>query len=162
MPTTLRDRDRTEDIRALEELWDAPAAADPDEGLPPSAPAPARASRWALPLVPGMVLVGGWIAFFTIALTLEPAPEPGATPAGWAVAVWTANLVLLLGAAGLGPIFSRFGFGAAAVAGAFAMAGSVSCRATEHHLGNWWLLELGATAALTGLAVVGLVQRLRR
>jgi hypothetical protein len=158
MPTTLRDRDRTDDIRALEELWDAPAAAEPEE----SAPAGERRSRLAVPLVPGMVLVGGWIAFFTIAFTLEPAPEPGATPAAWAVAVWTANLVLLLGAAGLGPVFSRFGFGAAAVAGAFAMAGSVSCRATEHHLGNWWLLELGATAALTGLAAVGLVQRLRR
>ena len=158
MPTTLRDRDRTDDIHALEELWDAPAVAEPDEGVP----APTRTTRRALPLVPAMVLVGGWIAFFTIAYTLEPAPEPGATPAGWAVAVWTANLLLLLGAAGLGPVSSRFGFGAAAVAGAFAMAGSVSCRATEHHLGNWWLLELGATTVLTGLAAVGLVQRLRR
>jgi hypothetical protein len=39
---------------------------------------------------------------------------------------------------------------------------AISCRATEHHLGNWWLAELGATAALTGLAALGLVQRLRR
>jgi hypothetical protein len=158
MPTTLRDRDRTDDIRALEELWDAPAAAEPGERDPVD---PSLRELWLSPLS-SVVLVSGWIAFFTIALTLEPAPEPGATPAGWAVAVWSANLVLLLGAAGLGPVFSRFGFGAAAVAGAFAMAGSVSCRATEHHLGNWWLLELGATAALTGLAAVGLVQRLRR
>jgi hypothetical protein len=72
------------------------------------------------------------------------------------------EIALLLAAAGIGPVLAQAGFAAAAFAGPLGMLLAVECRAAEHHLGNWWLAELGATAALTGLAAVGLAQRLRR
>jgi hypothetical protein len=151
MPTTTRDR--LDEIRALEELWDAPAAAEPRVS---------KLERWNLPLVPGRLLAAGWVAFFTLALLFEPAAEPGATIPSWAVAVFLVHISLLLGAAGIGPVLAQAGFGAAALAGPLGMLLAVECRAAEHHLGNWWFAELGATAALTGLAAVGLAQRLRR
>ena len=51
---------------------------------------------------------------------------------------------------------------AATLAGPLGIVLAVNCRAAEHHLGNWWLAELGAALALAGLAAVGLAQRLRR
>ena len=114
MPTTTRDR--TEELRALEELWAAPAAGELQ--------APSR----RFPLVPGALVAGGWATFFFVALTFQPAP----------------------------------GFAAATLAGPLGIALAVNCRASEHHLGNWWLVELAAAVALTGLAAVGLAQRLRR
>ncbi|HEU4450426.1 MAG TPA: hypothetical protein VFR63_10665 [Gaiellaceae bacterium] len=153
MPTTTRDP--ADEIHALEELWEAPPAVQ-------RARRPAKTRRWTLPPVPGRLLAAGWIAFFTLALLLEPAAEPGAAVPAWAVAVFLVELALLLGAAGAGALFSRAGFAAATLAGPLGMALAVECRTAAHHLGSWWLVELGATAALTGLAAVGLVQRLRR
>jgi hypothetical protein len=152
--------DSTEQIRELEELWAAPAVAPPVV----VALAPDRRRRMrlpALPLVPGAPLAAGWLVFFSSALLFEPPPEPGMTWAPWMMAISVAQIVLLLAAAGLGPMSGALGFCAAAIAGPLGIALAVSCRATEHHLGNWWLVELGATAALTGLATVGLGQRLR-
>jgi hypothetical protein len=151
MPTTTRDR--VDEIRALEELWAAPAAAEPRV---------AKARSWSLPAVPGQLVAVGWVAFFTLALLFEPAAEPGAAIPAWAVAVFLVEIALLLGAAGIGPLLSQAGFAAAALAGPLGMLLAVECRAASHHLGNWWLAELGATAALAGLAAVGLAQRLRR
>lgn len=151
MPTTTRDR--VDEIRALEELWAAPAAAEP---LVP------KARGWSLPSVPGQLVAAGWVAFFTLALLFEPAAEPGAVIPAWAIGVFLAQLALLLGGGWIGLASDRVGFAAAALAGPLGMAIAVECRAAAHHLGNWWLAELGATAALTGLAAVGLVQRLRR
>jgi hypothetical protein len=150
MPTTTRDR--ADEIQALEELWDAPAAGEPR---------PAGARRGSLPSVPGHFVAAGWIAFFTLALLFEPAAEPGASIPAWAVAVFLLEVGLLLAAAGIGPLFAQAGFAAAALAGPLGILLAVECRAAAHHLGNWWLAELGAAAALTGLAAVGLVQRLR-
>jgi hypothetical protein len=149
-PTT---RDRVDEIRALEELWAAPAFGE--------APA-AGARRRGLPAVPGQLVAVGWVAFFTLALLFEPAAEPGATVPSWAVAVFLLEVTLLLAAAGIGPLFSQAGFAAATLAGPLGMLVAVECRAAAHHLGNWWFAELGATAALTGLAAFGLTQRLRR
>jgi hypothetical protein len=151
MPATTRDR--VDEIRALEELWAAPAAAEPR--VP-------KARSWSLPAVPGQLVAVGWVAFFTLALLFEPAAEPGAAIPAWAVAVFLVEIALLLGAAGIGPLLSQAGFAAAALAGPLGMLLAVECRAASHHLGNWWLAELGATAALAGLAAVGLAQRLRR
>ena len=147
MPTTTRDR--TEELRALEELWAAPAAGELQ--------APSR----RLPLVPGALVAGGWATFFFVALTFQPAPEPGMTWPVWATAVSFAQLGLLLGAAAVGPMFSRIGFAAATLAGPLGIVLAVNCRASEHHLGNWWLVELAAAVALTGLAAIGLAQRFR-
>ena len=147
LPTT---RDRTEDLRALEELWAAPAYGE----------AEARPRR--LPLVPGMLVAAGWLTFFAVAVAFQPAPEPGMTWPAWVTAVSVVEILLLLGAAAVGPVFAKLGFAGAALAGPLGILLAVNCRAAEHHLGNWWLVELGAAIALTGLAVGGLAQRLRR
>jgi hypothetical protein len=152
MPTTTRDR--VDEIHALEELWAAPAAAEP--------PVAAPRRGLSLPEVPGNLVAAGWVTFFTLVLLFEPAAEPGAAIPAWAVGVFLLEVALLLGAAGLGPVLAPAGFAAAALAGPLGMLLAVECRAAEHHLGNWWLAELGATAALTGLAAIGLAQRLRR
>jgi hypothetical protein len=150
MPTTTTARDRTDEIRTLEELWAAPAAPEP---------APARGR--ALPRVPGALLAAGWVAFLVLALAFQPEPEPGMTWAPWAVAVEAAMFGLLFLASAFGSLSGKVGFGAAAVAGPLLVALAVNCRAAEHHLGNWWLAELAAAVALTGLAALGLAQRLR-
>ena len=147
LPTT---RDRTDDLRALEELWAAPAF---DE--------PRVARRWT-PLVPGALVAGGWLTFYVVALAFQPAPEHGMTWPVWATAVSVAQILLLLGAAAIGPLFAKAGFAGAALAGPLGIVLAINCRAAEHHLGNWWLAELGAAIALTGLAAAGLAQRLRR
>ena len=147
LPTT---RDRTDDLRALEELWAAPAFGE------------AKAPPGRLPLVPGALVAGGWLAFFVVVSAFQPAPEPGMTWPVWATAVSVVQLLLLMGAAAIGPLFGKVGFGLATIAGPLGIALAVNCRAAEHHLGNWWLAELGATLALAGLAAVGLGQRLRR
>lgn len=147
LPTT---RDRTNDLRVLEDLWAAPAFGEPE----------ARPRR--LPLVPGALVAGGWLAFFMVVSIFQPAPEPGMTWPLWATAVSVVQLLLLLGAAAIGPLFGKVGFGLATIAGPLSIALAVNCRAAEHHLGNWWLAELGAAIALTGLAAAGLAQRLRR
>jgi hypothetical protein len=150
MPTTTRDR--IDEIQALEELWAAPAVEKPTR---------TTVRRRVLPPVPGGLVAAGWVAFF-VATSFAPPPEPGMTWATWAVAVELVMIALLLGAAGVGAIFGRAGFGAATLAGLLLVPLAVNCRAAEHHLGNWWLAELGAAIALTGLAAVGLAQRLRR
>jgi hypothetical protein len=148
MPTTTRDR--TDEIRALEELWAAPAAEEPKP----------RQTKRRLPLVPGGLVAAGWIAFF-VATSFAPPPEPDMAWATWAIAVELVMIGLLLGAAGLGAVFGKMGFGGAALAGLLLIPLAVNCRAAEHHLGNWWLAELGAAIALTGVAAIGLGQRLR-
>ena len=151
VPTT---RERTDELQALEELWTAPAF-----GEPGAAPAVARRG---LPRIPGVLLAGGWLTFFAFVLAFQPEPEHGMTTPVWATTVSTVMLMMLLGAAAFGPIASRIGFGLAALAGPLGILLAVECRASGHHLGNWWLAELGATIALTGLAAAGLAQRLRR
>ncbi len=148
MPTTTRDR--TDELRGLEELWAAPAFAEPE------------IARRRLPLVPGALLAVGWVAFFVVVETLAPNPEPGMAWAAWAVTAQLVMIALLLAAGSFGVVFSKAGFGLAALAGPLLIALAVNCRAAEHHLGNWWLAELGAAIALTGLAAGGLAQRLRR
>jgi hypothetical protein len=147
LPTT---RDRTNDLRALEELWAAPAYGE------------AKARPRRLPLVPGALVAGGWLTFFAVAIAFQPAPEPGMTWPAWVTAVSVVEILLLLGAAAVGPVFAKVGFAGAALAGPLGILLAVNCRAAEHHLGNWWLVELGAAIALTGLAAGGLAQRLRR
>jgi hypothetical protein len=147
LPTT---RDRTDELRELEALWAAPALGEHV----------ARSRR--LPLVPGALLVGAWLAFFFVMLPLEPAPEPGMTNPMWGDAVVVSMIFVLLAAAALGPVVSKAGFALAGIGGLLLLVIAVACRVTTHHMGNWWLAELAAAAALTGVAAVGLSQRLRR
>jgi hypothetical protein len=152
MPAT---RDRLEEIRELEELWAAPAATERP------LPAGPRRLNLSLPWIHGWYLAAGWLGFFAMVLVAEPAPSPDMHTPLWADLLVGANLVALFGAALLGPLFGRVGFGAAGVAGGVGIAIAIACTATGHHAGNWWLAELGVTAALTGLAAAGFAQRLR-
>ena len=89
MPATTRDR--TDDLHALEELWTAPAYGE------------RAAQSRRVPLVPGALVAGGWVAFFGVAMAFQPQPEPGMTWPVWATAVSVVQIMLLLGAAAIGP-----------------------------------------------------------
>ncbi len=150
VPTT---RERTDELQALEELWAAPALGERVER---------RAWPSRVPRVPGALVAGAWLAFYFFVLPFTPDPEPGMSNPVWGTAlVWT-MLGIVLAAAALGPLFARVGFGLAVAGGVLLSAIAVACTATDHHMGNWWLGELAAAAVLTGLAAVGLAQRLRR
>jgi hypothetical protein len=151
----LTTRDRTDELRELEELWEAPAAPEPARahpGWPQARP----------PRIAGAYLAWAWAVFLFAAVALAPPSEPHATTPLWADAVAGSMFLLLAGAALAGRLFGRVGFAAATMAGGLGIATAVACRATEHHLGNWWLVELGAMAVLTGVAAAGLAERLRR
>jgi hypothetical protein len=152
---TTRERVREDrQLRELESLWEAPAALEPLR---------VRASLLdRVPLVPGWLIAGGWAVFFLVVIGFEPAPEPHMAIPLWADLVFGSLLVLLLTAAFAGRELPRIGFGAATVAGALGIAIAVACQTSGHHIGNWWLFELGATGALFGAATTGLVDRLRR
>ena len=55
----------------------------------------------------------------------------------------------------------KAGFALAGIGGLLLVVIAVGCRMTTHHMGNWWLAELAAAVVLTGLAAVGLRERLR-
>lgn len=153
MPTTTT-RDSVDELRALEELWAAPSVPEPRA-------VPRRRVADRLPYPPGALLAGGWIAYLVAILLFQPAPEPGMVWPTWMEAASAAMLLGILGAGALA-FLPALGYGLAGVAGGLGMALSVGCRAAEHHFGNWWLAELGATTALTGLALAGLARHLRR
>jgi hypothetical protein len=80
----------------------------------------------------------------------------------WGDAVVVSMIFLLLAAAAIGPVVSKAGFALAGMGGLLLIVIAVACRVTTHHMGSWWLAELAAAGVLTGLAAVGLAQRLRR
>ncbi len=147
VPTT---RDRTDDVRALEELWSAPAYGE------------RKVEQRRLPLVPGVLVAAAWLAFFFVMLPFEPEPEPGMSNPMWGDALVVSLLLVLVAAGAVGPALSKAGFGLAGIGGLLLGVIAVACQATAHHMGNWWLAELGAALALTALAAAGLAQRLRR
>jgi hypothetical protein len=155
-------RERTVEVEELEALWVA-SPSDSDE-----APATAeRISRLRTLLSASSRINGGWIAlgwliFILGVMIFEPSPSPDATIPLWGTLALAGNFVALVAAGLAGPASPRLGFGAATLAGAFGVAISIGCRTTGHHPGSWWLVELGATVALTGLAAAGLARRLRR
>jgi hypothetical protein len=152
---TTRERVRDDrELRELEALWQAPSA------LEPLRVRPSLLDR--LPPVRGDWLLYGWVAFFFIAIAFQPAPAHDVASPLWADLVFAGMMIGLLGAIPLGTFSGTAGFTAATAGGAFGIAVAVACSSTGHHLGNWWLFELGATAALTGAAATGLADRLRR
>lgn len=150
MATTTRDR--VDEIQALEELWEAPAA-------PEARPSPRQ--RPDLPLVPGAVLAGAWLAFYFLMVPFEPEPAAGMSNPLWGDMLVWGLLVAVLAAAAIGPLLAKAGFALAGIGGLLLVVIAVGCRLTTHHMGNWWLAEGAAALVLTGLAAVGLLQRLR-
>jgi hypothetical protein len=151
MPTTTRDR--IDEIQALEELWAAPAAAEPR---------PAAERRKSFPLVPGAVLAGAWLAFWFVMVPFEPEPAAGMANPLWGDILAWGLILSVLAAGALGPALPKVGFALAGLSGLLLAVVAVACKATTHHMGSWWLWELGAATVLTGLAAVGLRERLRR
>jgi hypothetical protein len=147
VPTT---RDRTDDVRALEELWSAPAYGE------------RKVEQRRLPLVPGVLVAAAWLAFFFVMLPFEPEPEPGMSNPMWGDALVVSLLLVLVAAGAVGPALSKAGFALAGIGGLLLVVIAIACRATTHHMGNWWLAELAVATALTALAAAGLAQRLRR
>jgi hypothetical protein len=152
---TTRERVRDDsELRELEALWTAPAA------LEPFSPVLRVLDR--LPFVRGDWLLYGWVAFFFLVIAFQPTPAHGVATPLWAHLVFAGMMVGLLAAIPLAIFSGAAGFASATVGGAFGIAVAVACSSTGHHLGNSWLVELGATVALTGAAATGLVDRLRR
>jgi hypothetical protein len=147
VPTT---RERTDELRELEELWAAPALGEK----------PVR--RAWVPRVPGYLLAGAWLTFYFAVLPFEPEPAPGMSNPAWGTALIVTMIVTLGFAAGIGAQFAKAGFALAAAGGVLLSVIAVACTVTDHHMGSWWLAELAAAVVLTGLAAVGLAQRLRR
>jgi len=56
----------------------------------------------------------------------------------------------------------RAGLGLSALATTLGVAVAYQCRATEHHTGPFWLLELGAASALLALSLAALARAPRR
>ena len=149
----LTTRDRTDELGELERLWEAPAVHEP---LPQRHPIKRR------PRIEAIYLIWGWVAWLFAGVVLSPAAEPHAATPLWVDAATVGMFLLLAGAWLLGLVLPRLGFAAVTGAGGVGMALSVACRTTEHHLGSWWMVELGVAALLTGLAAAGLAERLRR
>ena len=84
---SLTTRDRKDELQALEELWTAPAFGEPG-ALPAT-------GRRRLPRIPGVLLAGGWFAFFAIALTFEPTPDHELAIPVWATTVSVVMLLLI-------------------------------------------------------------------
>jgi hypothetical protein len=153
----LTTRDRAQEIRELEELW----AASPAAVAEPAPAAVKVAPSYRLPQVPGWMVATGWLVFLICAFVFEPASNPNAAEPLWVQYAILGLFGSLVTAAFTGIGAPRSGFAAATVAGACGMALSYACAATGHHLGPWWLVELGATGALTALSAAGLAARLR-
>lgn len=151
MTTALRPAPSDADeLRALEELWAAPAARRPRL----RSARPVRALNGAL--------LVAWSVALVVVIGFAPAGNPEASTPLWANLTLTAWWIGLL-AAGILGWSRRVG---AALACSFAAAGcgvalGYACRATEHHVGSWWLVETAAFAALGLLSAAALVARRR-
>lgn len=149
---TRLDERHDEQVRRLEELWEA----SPDAS--PARIEPGVGRRRVF----GPALALAWLAF-VVSVFFEPAPEPGAVTPLWGeymiLTFWVALVTAgIMAAARAG----RGAYAAATLAGALGIGLAIACRATEHHLGAWWTWELGATGALTALGAIGLARSRRK
>ena len=145
------EQERTEaQIEELERLWAAPAARK----------RPSRLGR-ALEYLPRGIGLA-WVVFVVAVLALEPASNSAATVPLWAevtlVAFWlallSAGLLAVVGLSGPALVGS-------AVAGFVGIVLGYACGATEHHLGAWWMVEIGVCGALGLLSLAALSARRR-
>lgn len=146
------EHERAARLDELEALWRLPAAAPPMESTP----------RWARVLAGRLLKL--WLGFLGAIFVFQLAgPEPqGSTPLvadlalpGWAVLAVVGFRLLDRGRTVLS-------FSCAALAGAHGIAVGIACRAAEHHLGSFWLVETVGFAALTALALGGVAGASRR
>ena len=139
-------------VSELERLWVASPA-------PAVEPARRRADV-AGPLSKGLVC--GWVAFFVAIFAAAPAADPAVHVPAWVDAASVAILFGVLGAAFTARAVPRFALTCSALAAGLGVPVGIACRATEHHVGSWWIAETGAFAALGLLSVACLAARSRR
>jgi hypothetical protein len=106
-------------------------------------------------------LVWGWPAFILFIAMFEPS-STGIPHPTWVVAGSIAILVGLPILGFAGAMFPSVGLSGASVLGGLGVAIGISCRATAHHLGPWWIVETTGFAALTALGAACLIARHRR
>jgi hypothetical protein len=138
-----------QELEQLEALWELPAKRDP------------RVSPESAGFLSDLIvrkLAIAWPVVLFALIAFEPAPAPGAVVPWWgellSVGILMTVLAGIIGRFATGP---RLPLGFLSVAGALGIAAGVSCRATSHHLGAWWIVEtvvfsLLAVAAWAGLA----------
>jgi hypothetical protein len=151
--------DAAEEIRRLEELWEAPAAPEPELGAPPGR---LRALAARALAHPGWILLIAWPTFVASLLVGATAAEPGYVAPAWVqlvVAVFWLGLLAAAVSCAVRSAASSYAFSLTAAAAGIALA--VGCTTTDHHTGAWWAYELGGSLALAGLSVAGL-RRARR
>ena len=97
-----------------------------------------------------------WTAGVGSLLMFSPVPtNADAREPAWAIVAGVAFLATLaLMAVGL-IRKHRWAFGASAAAGLLGMMLAYACMDSGHHLGAWWLIELGTFGALTALSIPG-------
>ena len=97
-----------------------------------------------------------WVAGVGSLMLFEPTPtNPNAHEPAWAVVAFFAFLsALALMTIGFARK-ARWVFGVSGAAGVLGMMLSYACMDSGHHLGAWWLIELGTFAALTTLSIPG-------
>lgn len=160
MPTTVAPRDAQASPaadalgRELERLWEVLSA----RPLPPRRPAVAWERRGTYePLL--AALVWGWPTFLVALLLFTPAPQAGAITPVW---VDLASVAILLGLPATGfmaRVLPRASLVVSGLLGGLGIAVGIACRATEHHLGAWWLVETTGFAVLAALSVACLALR---
>ena len=151
--------ERASDIAELERLWEAPSASEPaTSGL-------ARAHEHLVRAATdrGTLTLAWIVAVVVLGAAPVPAEEADA-PLVWWDALYFVGVVLAV--VGAGALLSRFvrlphSWSSSVVAGAFGIVLGIGCRASSHHLGNWWLAETAAFAAVTAVSVAGAYRRRR-
>ena len=120
---------------------------------------PGTVPRWA-----PYALALAWVAVYSAALALEPAPARNGPSPAWGIALDVA----MLGASRVA-IFGlrarqRLGLVASVAAAGVALVAAVMCPVSGHHahVGAWWLAQMSGFVGLGGLSLVALrASRLR-
>lgn len=94
-----------------------------------------------------------WVVAISALILFQPAVTPSPEPA-WAN-VLRYSFLGGLGAIALGTARRhRWVFGVSGATGVLGMGMAYACLATDHHLGAWWMVEMGTFAALTVFSIV--------
>lgn len=95
-----------------------------------------------------------WAVVVTAIYSFEPAPtNPNAPVQLWAAVTGIVFLATLGAMAVTAVRRHRLMFGISAFGGVLGMVLAYACLASGHHLGAWWLVELGAFGGLTTMSI---------
>jgi O-antigen/teichoic acid export membrane protein len=93
-----------------------------------------------------------WVVAISSLILFQPATSPAPQPLWATILVYT--FLVGLGAIAVGIAKRhRWVFGVSGATGVLGMGLGYACLATDHHLGAWWMVEMGTFAALTVLSI---------